>query len=73
MRIPERCDCGGRAMVYCTIQSAGYSVRYRRCDSCGCTSKSIGLKKLLSSKDHVPSAETDAIIREPPFPKDEPC
>jgi hypothetical protein len=49
MRIPDRCLCGGRCLVYATIQADRYTIRYRRCDRCGTTSKSIQMKKILSS------------------------
>jgi len=49
MRIPSRCDCGGRCLVYATIQADLYTIRYRRCDRCGTASKSIQMKKILSS------------------------
>ena len=63
MRIPSTCDCGGRAMVYCTIRHESFVVRYRRCDSCGDTSKSIQLKKFLSSNHvlDVASDDTDTL------------
>jgi hypothetical protein len=48
MRIPSRCSCGGRALTYCTVQSERYTTRYRRCDSCGETLKSIQIRSLSS-------------------------
>ncbi len=72
MRIPSRCDCGGRALTYCTIQSDRYTVRYRRCDSCGETSKSIQLKKILSSNKTVDSALDIVTIEESFEPKETP-
>jgi hypothetical protein len=60
MRIPSSCSCGGRALVYCTIRHASFVVRYRRCDSCHQTSKSIQLKKFLSSKHILDVATVDA-------------
>ncbi len=54
MRIPASCDhCHGRAMVYATVRHATFVVRYRRCDSCGTTSKTISLKSILSSIQSV--------------------
>ena len=54
MRIPARCiQCHGRAMVYCTIRHASFVVRYRRCSECGTTSKTIQMKKILSSNPVV--------------------
>jgi hypothetical protein len=50
MRIPSRCSCGGRALTYCTIQCDRYTIRYRRCDRCGETSKSIQIRSLSSNK-----------------------
>ncbi len=60
MRIPSSCSCGGRALTYCTIQSERYVVRYRRCDRCGETSKSIQMKTFLSSNLVLDDATVDA-------------
>jgi hypothetical protein len=57
MRIPARCSqCDGRCLTYATIQSERYTIRYKRCDCCGVTSKTIALKPVLSSNDIVDSA-----------------
>jgi hypothetical protein len=61
MRIPARCSqCQGRSLTYATVRHASFVVRYRRCDSCGTTSKSISLKPVLSSIPVVDVATVDA-------------
>jgi hypothetical protein len=59
MRIPSRCSCGGRALTYATVQSERYTTRYRRCDSCGETLKSIQIRSLSSNKS-IDVATVDA-------------
>ena len=63
MRIPSRCSCGGRALTYCTIQADRYTIRYRRCDRCGTTNKSIQMKSGMSSNKSVDS-ELDIVTIE---------
>jgi len=61
MRIPAKCNCGGRALVYANVKHATFAVQYRRCDKCRETSKSIRMKSCLSSKhvvELVPDAKT---------------
>ena len=59
MRIPARCiQCDGRALVYATVRHASFVVRYRRCDQCGTTSKSIQMKIGMPSK-HVLDVASD--------------
>lgn len=62
MRVPERCQCGGRCLVYATIQHERYTVRYRRCSCCHETSKSIQMKSFLSSKPIVELVPFDATM-----------
>ena len=53
-RIPSRCqDCGGRNLVYATILGDMFKTRYRKCESCGVTSKAISVipaEPLLSGR-----------------------
>ena len=64
MRIADDCNScpDGRALVYCTIQGERYITRYRCCDECGETSKSIALKTVLSSKHSVEPEQANATI-----------
>ena len=62
MRIAAQCDCGGRALVYCTIQGDRYTTRYRCCDECGETSKSIQMKSVLSSNQPIEPEQANATI-----------
>lgn len=62
MRIPERCSCGGRCLVYCSVRHAAFLVRYRRCDSCHELSKSIVLKTFLSGIPIVEPMPFDATM-----------
>ena len=62
MRIPDKCNCGGRCLVYCSVRHAAFLVRYRRCDSCHELSKSIVLKTFLSGKPIVGSEQESATI-----------
>ena len=71
MRIPARCQCGGRALTYATIQSERYTIRYKRCDCCGVTSKTIALKPVLSSNLVLDAALVDATIIESPTTKEQ--
>ncbi len=54
MRIADDCNqcLAGKAKVYATIKGTEYVTRYRRCSSCGETSKTIA-KIFLSSKQPV--------------------
>jgi hypothetical protein len=61
MRVPEKCDCGGRRLTYATVQSERYTIRYRRCDSCGETSKSIQIRSLSSNKSIDVALPTETI------------
>jgi hypothetical protein len=63
MRIPDSCLCGGRSLVYCSIKSDRYTIRYRRCDRCGETSKSIQLKKILSSISLIDQVDAPVTMR----------
>ena len=73
MRIPARCSqCDGRAMVYATIRHASFVVRYRRCDSCHQTSKSIQMKVGMPSNDIVDSALSAVTIRKSFEPREIP-
>jgi ubiquitin C-terminal hydrolase len=47
-------------MVYATVRHESFTVRYRRCSSCHRTSKTIQLKKILSSIPVVDVATVDA-------------
>jgi hypothetical protein len=59
MRIPARCElCHGRALIYCTIEHERYVVRYRRCDVCHETSKTIQM--FLSSNSIIEVLPVDA-------------
>ena len=64
MRVADDCNLcpDGRALVYATIQGERYTVRYRRCDRCGETSKSIQMKTFLSSKHSVEPEQANATI-----------
>lgn len=64
MRIADDCNLcpDGRALVYATIRGERYTVRYRRCDQCGETSKSIQMKSVLSSKHSVEPEQANATI-----------
>lgn len=59
MRVPEKCDCGGRRLTYATVQSERYTIRYRKCDVCHRTSKSIQIRS-LPSKHVLDDATVDA-------------
>ncbi len=59
MRVPEKCDCGGRRLTYATVQSERYTIRYKRCDVCHETSKSIQIRS-LSSNMSIDVATVDA-------------
>jgi hypothetical protein len=60
MRIPARCSqCDGRALTYATVQSDRFTIRYKRCDQCGTTSKTISLKPVLSSNKSIDAASDD--------------
>jgi hypothetical protein len=72
MRIPSRCSCGGRSMVYCTIRHASFVVRYRRCDSCHQTSKSIQMKIGMSSNNSIDVALSVVTIRKSFEPREIP-
>jgi len=64
MRVPARCiQCDGRAMVYATVRHASFVVRYRRCDCCGTTSKSIQMKTFLSSNKSIDVALSAVTMR----------
>ena len=64
MRIPARCiQCDGRALTYATVQADRFTVRYRRCDRCGETSKSIQLKKILSSISLIDQVDAPVTMR----------
>lgn len=67
MRIPERCSCGGRALVYCSVRHYSFLVRYRRCDRCSELSKSIVLNPALSGIPIVGSEQVSAKIIDVPF------
>lgn len=64
MRIADDCNLcpDGRALVYATIQGERYTVRYRRCDQCGETSKSIQMKTVLSSNRPIEPEQDTATI-----------
>ena len=64
MRIADDCNLclTGKAKVYATIRGERYTVRYRRCDQCGETSKSIQMKTFLSSKHSVEPEQANATI-----------
>ena len=67
MRIADDCEhCpDGRALVYATIQGHEFTTRYRRCDSCGETSKTIQKKtsslSLSSKQPMVIDSDIDTI------------
>lgn len=67
MRIPERCQCGGRCLVYCSVRHDSFLVRYRRCDRCSELSKSIVLNPALSGIPIVGSEQVSATIKNVPF------
>jgi hypothetical protein len=63
MRVAERClECDGRALVYSTVKVERFVIRYRRCDRCGDTTKTIQIKNILSSKEILDSISHDAKI-----------
>ena len=52
MRIPASCAiCGGPAIVYATVQGRQFRTQYRRCSTCGRTSKSVSMNRVLFSND----------------------
>lgn len=58
MKTCLRCSvCDGRSLVYATVRHAWFTVRYRRCQSCGRTSKTI--QKIQSSID---SGESSGLV-----------
>lgn len=61
MRVPAVCpSCdSGRAMVYATVRRSSFVVRYRKCDRCNETSKTI---LVLSSNELLESARLSAMI-----------
>lgn len=63
MRIPDKCSCGGRCLVYCSVRNASFLVRYRRCDRCHELSKSIVLKTFLSGNESIDHERIDATIK----------
>jgi hypothetical protein len=55
MRIPETCSaCGGRSLTYATVTGAVIRTRYKKCDQCGRTAKTIAVirqKTFLSGSE----------------------
>jgi hypothetical protein len=73
MRIPESCpDCGGRSLTYATVTGAVIRTRYRKCDKCGRTAKTIAVipqKIFLSGNDFSQGGQLSATITQTSDPK----
>ena len=72
MRIPERCkQCDGRSLVYATVTGAAFRTHYRKCDSCGRTSKTISMirtETFLSGRDFQHNVAASDKIAASTFP-----
>jgi hypothetical protein len=73
MRIPESCpDCGGRSLTYATVTGAVIRTRYKKCDQCGRTAKTIAVipqKIFLSGNDFSPCGQLSATMTQTSDPK----
>lgn len=47
----NRCDCGGRLLVYVTRRIDRFAIRYRKCSHCKRTTKTISVEIEKSSTD----------------------